>query len=277
MSIFTVLKRKKKTSIMRSEEYAFYSENTQLISKFTSHYRITQLDTTGFKLIQCNILIRAIKNKEIIEKNLEKYSLESLALPMEKRDRYIRDKVWADLEEANAPYFEVDKGRVYIPFFSRGLNLIYNDQPTRLLDYPYSELKDKPFTACIDLFDMYNYSLFASNFTSLIKIKEDKTSAAFYHKEFETIYIINDQGRLDVCIPLFDRYLKNYSEEHLIHRIEKVVAAYYSNDCSDFIMSLYEEKLISHKTFISLARSASKRAIKKDKIYNRGKKTNEVL
>lgn len=277
MSIFTVLKRKKRISLIRSEEYAFYAENTQLLSRFTTHYHMSQPDTTGFKIIQCNILIRAIKNKDIIEKNLEKYSLESLAVPVDKRDRFIRDKVWEDLENAHAPYFEIDKGRIYIPFFSRGLNLIYNDQPTRLMDYPYNELKDKPLTACIDLFDMYNFSLFSSTFTSLIKIKEDKTSAAYYHKEFETIYIINNQGRLDVCIPIFDRYLKTRNEEHLIRRIERVVTAYYSNDCSEFIKSLYEENLISHKTFIALARSASKKAIKKDKIFNRGKSPDEVL
>lgn len=277
MSIFTILKRKRKYLFAHTEEYAFYLDNSSILSRFSTFYRLSPLDGTGFKLIQCNILIRAIMNKEIIEKNLDSYSLESLSLPVEERDKYIRDKVWNDLSTSNAPYFEIDKGRIYIPFYSRGLNLIYNDQPTRIMEYPYCDLKDKPLSACIDLFDVYNYSLYTSPFTSLIKIKEDKSSAAFYHKEFETIYIINDQGRLDVCIPLFDRYLKNPSDDHIIQRVEKVVDAFYSNNRTNFITTLYDQKLISYKTYIALAHNASIRAIKKDKIVNRGKTPDEVL
>ena len=143
MSIFQILKRKKKNIFAHTEEYAFYAENSQILSKIMPAYRLGVLDATGFKLIQYNILIRAMKNKEIIENNLDTYQLQSLALPLEERDLYIRDKVWKDLEDAHAPHFEIDTGRIYIPFYSRGLNLIYNDQPTKINEYPYSDLKDK--------------------------------------------------------------------------------------------------------------------------------------
>jgi len=277
MSIFNILKRKKKNIFARTEEYMFYAENSAEISKITKAYNIGVLDGTGFKLIQYNILIKAMRNKEIYEANLEKYTKESFSLPMEERDKFIRDKVWADLDSINAPYFEIDKQRIYIPFYSRGLNLIYNDEPTKLMDYPYNELKEKPLSTCIDLFDVYNYALYTSEFTNLIKIKVDKSSAAFYHKEFETIYIINDQGRLDISIPLFDRYMKESNDEKILTRVDAIVNAFYSNDRTQFITSLYQNKVISYKTYMALAHNASLRAIKKDRIANRGKSADEVL
>jgi len=275
--IFNILKRKKKNLFAHTEEYAYYVENSSMLNKILSVYKLGVFDLTGFKLIQYNILIRAMKNKEIIESRLEEFSTESLAKPITERDRFIRDKVWEELDKANAPYFEVDKARIYIPIYSRGLNLIYNDEPTKLSEYPYSDLADKPLSACIDIFDVYNYALYTSEFTNLIKIKEDKSSAAFYHKEFETIYIINDQGRLDIAIPLFDRHMKNPSDEGIIKRVEDIVNAFYSNDRNKFIASLYRNKVISHKTYVSLAHKASLSVIKKDRIVNKGKRADEVL
>ena len=100
-------------------------------------------------------------------------------------------------------------------------------------------------------------------------IKKGKTSAAFYEKSFETIYIINDQGRLDSVIPVFDKYLKQKDETNIIERISRVIEFYYSNDRNKFIRSLYSEKLISDKMYHLLLKNASLRALKKEKLIRK--------
>ena len=86
----------------------------------------------------------------------------------------------------------------------------------------------------------------------MIKIDEDKTSAAFYHKEFETIYIINNQGRLDISIRLFDKYLTTKNKDLLFERLQEVVSCFYKGDRETFIKSLFLNKFISLKRYKQL-------------------------
>ena len=71
--------------------------------------------------------------------------------------------------------------------------------------------------------------------------------------------------------------MKNPNDEKILSRVETIVQAFYSNDRTKFITTLYQQKVISHKTYIALAHNASLRAIKKDKIVHRGKTPDEVL
>ncbi|MDD6302824.1 MAG: hypothetical protein PUA56_05975 [Bacillales bacterium] len=277
VSIFKSLKKNKKTIYSKTDEYKFYVENSHLIAKILPSFHLGYVEGNDFKLIQANILIKSIQNKMIIENNLEKYRQESLILPLMERDLFIRNKVWKDLDEVNAPYFILDGARIYIPIYSKGLNLIYNDECSKLFEYPYCDLKEKPISACIDSFDVYNFYLFASNFTNLILIKKDISSAAFYHPAFETIYIINDQGRLDISIHLFDRYIKNPNVNNILKRVKDVVEKFYSNDRKEFIKALYANEFISGKTFYELNHKSRLRQIKKDKLVNEGKKPYEIL
>lgn len=273
--VFRFLKRKKKNIFDKTQEYKFYNENKDILSCVYSFYHPI-LETDDFKIIQANILIKALKNKEIFDNTISSCQNELLTI-IDGRNEYVKEKVWKDLDNECAPYFEVDSARIYIPIYSRAMNLIYNDYSSKLTHYPYSELAQKPISSCIDTFDIYNYQVYDSPFTSLIKIKEDKSSAAFYHPDFETIYIINDQGRLDLKIPLFDKYIKNPNRHRLLDRISSCVEAFYSNDRKLFLKTLYNKELVSKKTYRKLIRKVSIKMIRRNKLAAKGKSIDEIL
>jgi hypothetical protein len=277
MKLFNFLNTKKKNIPTHSNEYHFYVENNNLITKIISKYKISIGETNPFKLIEANILIRGMQNKKIFEDGLEKYLQEAIDLNIEDKDAYIKEHIWKDLDAIDAPYFIVDKARIYIPFYSVGLNLIYNDECSKLSSYPYDELKTKPASTCIDCFDLYNYKLFESPFTSLIKIKEDATTCAYYHADFETIFIINNQGRLDLSISLFDKYLKNPNKNDIIKRVHNVVDCFYTNNRNKFLRSLLDNEFISRKAYKKLSKKINIRSLKKFNIVNKGKSPDEVL
>jgi hypothetical protein len=279
-NIFKWLKGKKKNNIYaKTNEYTYYISNIALLSDAFPSYKFPLVENNTFRIIQMNILINALKNKNIIEETLDKciHELNPINITTEEKNLYIRNHIWKELDLHNSPYFIIDRARIYIPLYSQGLNLIYNDECSKLFEYPYNQLKNDPSTAAIDLFDVYNYALYDSKFTHLIKIKEDKSSAAFYHPEFETIYIINDQGRLDIAIDLFDRHIKNINSDDIIKRVEDVVENFYSNDRKKFIKSLYKNQFISEKIYRKLSHKVSIRIIKKGRLVQKGKTPDEVL
>ncbi len=275
--IYSILaKRKRKINLRKSEEYRLFLDNFNRYSSILSFYHFSINETNPFKIIQANIIIKAMSNKDLIESKLEEI-INDLDVDQTFNEEEIRNKIWKLLDEHNAPYISSGKSRVYIPIFSKSLNLIYNEECTKILEYPYNDLITKPKTSCIDLFDVYNLALYDSPFSSLILIKNDKTSSAFYHPDFETIYIINDQGRLDLEIPLFDRYIKHPEQHRVIKKIEEVVDKFYANDFNGFVKSLYENQFISKKTYSYIRHKIFIEMIRRDRIYSKGKNSNEVL
>lgn len=275
--LYSVLNKRKKVRLHDSEEYRFYLKNAPSFSSILSYYRFSLNETNPFRIIQANIILKAMRNKELIESKLKTYAEEANASDSESRDESIKKKIWALLDENTAPYFPMEKSRIYIPVFSRSLNLIYNEECSKILEYPYNELIEKPKTSCVDLFDTYSLDLYGSPFTSLILIRKDKSSSAFYHCDFETIYIINDQGRLDMEIPLFDRYIAQTDQHQIIQRIEKVVEKFYENDELEFVKALHDNGFISKKTYLYLRHKMAKDYLKKDRISKQGKDSDEVL
>ena len=270
-------KYKKKVNIHTSEDYRFYVKYAPLYASILSFYKFGITETNPFRIICSNIIIKAMLNKDLIEDNLDEFALLATQHYEVSKDEYIKQKVWNLLEENNNPYFSMGKSRIYVPIFSRSLNLIYNEECSKILEYPYNNLIEKPKTSCVDLFDTYNTALFESPFTSLILIKKDKTSSAFYHADFETIYIINDQGRLDLEIPLYDRYIKNPDQHRIITKIQDVVDAFYSNDLNKFVKSLYDNHFISKKLYVKIKTKIAMSFIWRDKVYSKGKDSHEVL
>ena len=60
-----------------------------------------------------------------------------------------------------------------------------------------------------------------------------------------TIYIINEQGRLDCKITLFDRFIRKPNYNHMLERIRPVVDAYYSYDKKLFLDEMKKQEFIS--------------------------------
>lgn len=242
-TIFKMINSKKKNTLSNTLEYQFFAKNARILSKYEGFYKLRSFDEKTFKIIQSNILIKTMQTKEIIEDIVSDNSLIS------------REELKEKLIELNRPFFICEDNKIYLPIYSKGLNFIYIEEPSKLLEFPYCELKEEHISSCIDLFDEYNLELYGSSFTNLIKIDEDKTTAAYYHKEFETIYIINNQGRLDISIRLFDKNLTNKNEDCLMERLKEVVSCFYKDDRETFIKSLFLNKFISLKRYKMLKKT----------------------
>ena len=82
----------------------------------------------------------------------------------------------------------------------------------------------------IDPFDAYGNELYNSHFSRLVKIRSEDKETAFFHYDTNTIYFVNEQGRLDASIVLFDRYIRHPNYSHMLTRIKPVVDAYFNFD-----------------------------------------------
>lgn len=270
-------KKRRKVSLASSEQYKFFIKNAPNYASILAYYHFSLNETQPFRILQANIIIKAMMNKKLIESHIEKISLDATQEKRGSEEEYIKNKIWEVLDQGNAPYFTMDKIRIYMPIFSRSLNIIYNDECAKLLEKPYSVLVTQTKSSCIDLFDTYNLQLYDSPFTSLILIKKDKTSWAFYDPDFEVVYIINDQGRLDLEIHLFDRNIKSEEKHHTLSKLETVFTYFYETDYVNFVKALYKNKFISKKMYGQITHKMDMNLIRQDKIYSKGKDSDEVL
>lgn len=245
-TLYKILENYQKTrpSFESGEEFEFFNTNREIISKLP---RFSFLDNVGhdeFNIMRANILIHSYFNKKAIEEEME-----TLDARIKKGEPFDHIKIVQTLKEAmvDRPYFKEKQDKIYIAFFSRTLNAIYNYEPEKLLNNPYTVLKDKFQDSIIDPFDTYGSELFNSTFTRLIKVKEDGNVTAYFHYDTYTIYFINNQGRLDNKFILFDRYLKHPSYSHMMDRIIPVIDAYFAYDRSGTINALHDQGFISSK------------------------------
>lgn len=236
--------QKTRAGFDKSEEFEFFNANRDIISKLP---RFSFLDDVGhdeFNIMRANILIHSYLNKKAIEEEMD-----TLDQKLKKGEKFDHIKIVQNLKEAmvDRPYYKEKQDKIYIAFFSRTLNAIYNYEPEKLLNNPYTVLKDKFQDSIIDPFDTYGSELFNSTFTRLIKVKESNNVTAYFHYDTYTIYFINNQGRLDNKFILFDRYLKHPSYSHMMDRIIPVIDAYFAFDKNGTINALHDQGFISSK------------------------------
>ena len=74
--------------------------------------------------------------------------------------------------------------------------------------------------------------------------KEDKETA-YFHYDTNTIYFVNEEGRLDASVVLFDRYIRHPNYAHMLERIKPVVDAYFAFDREAFIKALHDHGFLS--------------------------------
>ncbi len=250
MSLFELLekKQKKRSSFYKSHEYHFYLTNKHLLSK-TGRFAYIFNDIDEFKIMRANIIIRGILNKKLIEeeiKNLDTYIVKGQKLDHVKLISTIKEKM------VDEPYFLDGKNKIYIPFFSRAMNFIYMHEPEKLLIEPYVSLKEEFNDSVVDPFDTYGPKLFDSLFTRLLKVDSNGKEIAYFHYDTNTIYIVNDQGRLDSKIVLFDEYIKRPNYNHMLERITPVTRAYFDNDREKMITALFDNGFISTRMLLLL-------------------------
>ena len=239
-------KRKKRLPFYKSDEYSFFTSNRNYLGKVARFSYLDDPREDDFDIMRANIIIHSYLNKVAIEEemvNFQNYIKEGENIDHVKMIQALREKMvdYPYLKEAG------EKEKIYIPFFSRSLNTLYFHEPEKLLNPPYSNLKEQFADSVIDPFDVYGAELYNSNFTRLLRVKKVDNVTAYFHYDTYTIYFINNQGRLDNKIVLFDKYMKRPSLSHMLDRISPVIDAYFNNDRSALINALHDQGLISSK------------------------------
>lgn len=235
-----------RTSFERSEEYSFFLKYRYILDKLPRFAFLYNSDHNDFNIMRANIIIRSYLNKNVFEKeiaSLEAYQKKTNEIDPAAFSKTIMEKT-LDLE-----FYQDGKNRIFIAFFTKVLNNIYVNDPMKFLFEPYNKIRTSFTESLIDPFDTYGYKLYNSSFTRLVLVKESPNhkEAAFFHYDTDTIYFINDQGRLDAKLVLFDKYIHHPQKTHMLERISEVVDAYFAFDRGRMIETLHNNKFISGK------------------------------
>ena len=246
MDFFTLCrKRQRRTSFNTSTEMRFFLDNNIILRTNPLFARYAS-GGQPFDIVRANIILRGLINKRIIEETYRKYNSDNIVESLSKEDR---EKMTKEMQEAisDLPYFEEDDAKIYIPFFSRSINRIYEKDFYKLVENPYKSLLNEFEAISSDPFDFYKDDLYNSLFTKLIRLKKTKEGSAYYDYDARCIYFVNKGGRLEESLPLFDRDLKHPAPNHMIEKLIPVVNAYYANKKDEFFLSLVDNRLISSR------------------------------
>lgn len=252
MNLYELLeKNQRQTQFSASPEQIYYNENSYRLNGIESYSYLSN-PSDSFGVVKGNIILRALENKESIEKLLKNYEK-------------IKDKSNLSLDEymksglLTLPYLLYKESKIYVPIFPLSVANVYSERFERMKEMPYKRIFRQYEAALIDPFDYYGYNIFISYFTRLVLIRKEPKCAAFYDYDSNAIYMINDEGRLDNKICLFDKELKHPVTTHLISRISEVVDAYLSNDREMMIEKLREGELISESMLAKIRKTDQKK------------------
>ena len=242
--LFETLEKKQRyrRPFSSSDDFKYFIENREKIGKFKRFAVLYDNEESEFDIIRANILLKGLENKKLFEEEIVNINnhgqMEHANFLTTLRERTI-----------DQPYYEVNNKKIFIPFFSMAINQIYTDEPEKLLILPYKNLMSNFEDATIDPFDTFGADLFNSYFTNLVKICSSPNGrvTAFFNYDMNTIYLVNNQGRLDEKVVLFDKYIKRPQYTHMIERIVPVCEAYFNNDRQGMIDALYNNNLISQQ------------------------------
>lgn len=236
MDLFdTLSKKQRRNKFLSSEEMTFFLNYNGFLSDYKPFERLRKAEEP-FDVIRANVIIRSILNKKAIEEAFAK---------AKRKEEDPEEAVFLAL--ANLPYFKDGEDKIYLPIFSKSLNKIYVEHPSKLALQPYNTLINNVWASSIDPFDYYGPSLFDSYFTKLIAIKKHKETIAYLDYDSSSIFFVNWQGRLDARVALFDKYLDKPSANHLLERVLPAVNCYFNEDREGFLKALVDNKLISSR------------------------------
>ena len=248
MDLFETLKRKQRfTEFNSSRENRFFLDNLGMLQKVPMFSRFVKAEEP-FDIIRANIIIRAIKNKERLEK-----AYLALAKPLKKADTISEGDLSPDKLEKireDLPFFGEGEDRIFVPILPRAVNRIYAGDMWKLEEKPYRSLLGKNVYESLvcDPFDTYGTDVYDSPFCNLIPLGKSPKTAAFYSFDSFSVYFIDrKQGRLEVELCLFDKYLKPRYLNHILERLDPVVQAYLRDDKESMMKALVENQLVSSR------------------------------
>ena len=222
---------KRRKAFEQSKEFSFFIENRHILTSLPKFLNLYDYANNPFQVMRANIVLRSYLNKSKIEEKIH-----TLANDHESFLETISE----------LPCYKYEDDIIYIPFFTRSLNQIYVNEPEKLLTNPYEGLIDNFDDTLIDPFDTYGNKLFDSKFSNLINVASHDDEIAFFHHDTNTIYFVNQQGRLDTSIALFDRHIHHPDYENILERIKPVIDAYFAFDREGLINALHENGFISN-------------------------------
>lgn len=252
----------RKSLVRNSEESNFYFQNRSLLNGIENYkFLINAID--DFDIIRANIVIRAMLNKKQLDKTII-HTFKESKFTTEEAKEFIHETM------TGLPYIQEGNIKIYVPIFNRQINKLYFDEFGKLLVSPYSTiLSDNFASSCIDLFEMYGFELYDSLFSKFVVIERQDKIIVLYHFDFQTIYFVNDQGRLEAKLALFDKYLRHPDNSNIIERIKPAIEAYLSDDREGLYQALVINKLISKKLIFKIKHNEFKFNRYKERKANR--------
>ncbi|MDD5884782.1 MAG: hypothetical protein PUC66_01930 [Erysipelotrichaceae bacterium] len=238
MTLYEILQNEQRPTLFsRSQEQLYYNENSYRLNELESfHYLMNPTDSFG--VVCGNVILRALENKATIERLLKAYekNKDDISLPFAD---YMQNGM------ANLPYLDWHEEKNYVPVFPSSIAALYAKDFQKLREAPYSAIVKDYEDMMIDPFDYYGYSVFVSYFTSLVLVRQNENCAALYDFDASCLYFVNDEGRLDAKLCLFDRDISHPVLTHLMPRLSKVAERYFANDREGMLKALQEGNLIS--------------------------------
>lgn len=246
MNLYEVLyKNQRKSHFKESDEMAFFLANKGLLSGYEGEgLGKLSLGNDPFDIVRANIVIRALINKKTIERLYQEKVKPS---KKENIDASLSVEEYMAMGLAELPFLNFNGQKIYVPVFPSSINLIYGGRFEKLLVSPYKNLMEKYEPLLIDPFDYYGDALFDSYFTKLVAIKRDGNCLAAYDFDAESLYIINEQGRLDARFALFDKYLANPTKTHMVKRLTSLANAYFTGSRQDILNVLLSAGFLSER------------------------------
>ncbi|MCR5079662.1 MAG: hypothetical protein K6B65_07090 [Bacilli bacterium] len=247
MDFFSLCKAKqRRTPFDLSSEMRFFLDNNIILRNSPNYSYLAKTGShSTFDVVRANIVLRGLINKTFIERAYFKITQGGILkkdLSLEDREKFLQQ---IQKEIAELPYYEEDGQRIYVPIFVHSINSIYASDFFKFEEKPYKDLINEFEAISIDPFDTYGDELYNSLFTKLVQLKKTEEGSAYYDYDAWSIYFVNKGGRLEACLPLFDKYLRNPAPNHMIEKLIPVVNCYYENKRDLFFKTLVDNRLIS--------------------------------
>ena len=109
-----------------------------------------------FDIIKANIIIKAIINKEELDKIIEDTYLKYDKSSINEIKDLIKEQV------SDLPYIDYENFKVYIPFFNKATNFVYSVENEKKKEFPYIDLTKKYEPFLVEPFETYSVDLFNS-------------------------------------------------------------------------------------------------------------------
>jgi hypothetical protein len=234
-----------------SKEQLFYNENATLFSPGTNAYEDSA--TLG-QLVEADIILHILLSRKRIEEYVAAFSSAQL------ENRSVERNLFESL-----PYLEYEGKKIYLPCYDPETNaVLLSDLPSFKKSSANGERLSETNPSFVDPFSFYKGQVFSSLFSRLIKLDSVKDNLSFfYHPEFETLFLVDGEGKLLEELPLFDEKVKGIEKkDNLYPRLDELCLSYDEKNPDSFLNKAEELGFLS-SPLVQEVQEKAKKAIKR--------------